>query len=144
MRLCGGPTGDNGSTGKKLVMDPYGPGVPIGGGAWSGKDFHEPDRVGGLLARRLALQCVQAGVGRRVRVQLEYRPNSAQPESVQVREDGRPVPPPPGVRAAATRDAARAIIGELAGAGLAPLVPGQLARRGHLALAVSGGSQIAG
>ena len=84
MFLCGGPTGDNGTTGKKLVMDAYGPGVPIGGGAWSGKDFHKPDRVGGLLARRLALQCVQAGLGRRVRVQLEYRPNSALPESVGV------------------------------------------------------------
>lgn len=50
--------------------------------------LHEPDRVDGLLARWLAMQCVQAGVGRRVRVQLEYRPNSAQPESVQVWADG--------------------------------------------------------
>ena len=75
MFLCGGPTGDNGTTGKKLVMDACGPGMPIGGGAWSGKDFHKPDRVGGLLARRLALQCVHAKVGRRVRVQLEYRPS---------------------------------------------------------------------
>lgn len=132
MFLCGGPTGDNGSTGKKLVMDAYGPGVPIGGGAWSGKDFHKPDRVGGLLARRLALQCVQAGVGRRVRVQLEYRPNSAQPESVQVWADGRPVPLPPGVRAVATRDAARAMIGQFARTGFLPLASGQYARWGHL------------
>ena len=58
--------------------------------------------------------------------------------------DGWLVPLPPGVRAVAARDAARAMIGELAGAGFAPLVPGQLARWGHLALAVSGGSQIAG
>jgi len=35
----GGPEGDNGLSGKKLVMDAYGPRVPIGGGAWSGKDF---------------------------------------------------------------------------------------------------------
>jgi S-adenosylmethionine synthetase len=131
MFLCGGPTGDNGTTGKKLVMDAYGPGVPIGGGAWSGKDFHKPDRVGGLLARRLALQCVHAGVGRRVRVQLEYRPNSAAPESVQVWADGRQVPLPQGVQPVPTRDAAKAMISELAGDGFAPLIDGRLARWGH-------------
>ena len=131
MFLCGGPTGDNGTTGKKLVMDAYGPGVPIGGGAWSGKDFHKPDRVGGMLARRLALQCVQAGVGRRVRVQLEYRPNSALPESVAVWADSLPVPLPPAVRPVPTCDAARSMIAELAGAGFLPLTSGQLARWGH-------------
>ena len=132
MFLCGGPTGDNGTTGKKLVMDAYGPGVPIGGGAWSGKDFHKPDRVGGLLARRLALQCVQAGVGRRVRVQLEYRPNSALPESVYVWSDGRLIPLPRGVLPVPTREAARSMIADLAAAGFEPLVSGQFARWGHL------------
>ena len=132
MFLCGGPTGDNGTTGKKLVLDAYGPGVPIGGGAWSGKDFHKPDRVGGLLARRLALQCMQAGIGHRVRVQLEYRPNSALPESVQVWSDGRCVPLPPGVQAVPTRDAARSMIAELATANFAPLASGQFARWGHI------------
>jgi S-adenosylmethionine synthetase len=132
MFLCGGPTGDNGTTGKKLVMDAYGPSVPIGGGAWSGKDFHKPDRVGGLLARRLALQCVQAGVGRRIRVQLEYRPNSALPESVGVWSDGRPVPLAREVRPASTRDAARWMIRELARADFHPLTSGLLSRWGHL------------
>jgi S-adenosylmethionine synthetase len=132
MFLCGGPTGDNGTTGKKLVMDAYGPGVPIGGGAWSGKDFHKPDRVGGLLARRLALQCVQAGIGRRVRVQLEYRPNSALPESVGVWADGVPVPLPPLVRPVATRDATRSMIAASGGADYQALSSGRLARWGHL------------
>jgi len=132
MFLCGGPTGDNGTAGKKLVMDAYGPGVPIGGGAWSGKDFHKPDRVGGLLARRLAVQCLHAGIGRRVRVQLEYRPNSALPESVHVCADGRHVPLPPGVQPVPTRDAARAMIAGLAAASFAPLTAGQFARWGHL------------
>ena len=132
MFLCGGPTGDNGTTGKKLVMDAYGPGVPIGGGAWSGKDFHKPDRVGGLLARRLALQCVQQGLGRRVRVQLEYRPNSALPESIHVWSDGRLVPLPPAVKPVPTREAARAMIAELAGAQFVPLTSGRYARWGHL------------
>lgn len=137
MFLCGGPTGDNGTTGKKLAMDAYGPGIPIGGGAWSGKDFHKPDRVGGMLARRLALQCVQQGLGRRVRVQLEYRPNSAFPESVHVWSDGRLVALPPGVQPVATRDAARATIAELAGVGFLPLVSGQYARWGHFGVAGS-------
>jgi hypothetical protein len=132
MFLCGGPTGDNGTTGKKLVMDAYGPGVPIGGGAWSGKDFHKPDRVGGLLARRLALQCVQAGIGQRVRVQLEYRPNSAQPESVSVWADGHPAALPPGAHPVPTLQAAHAMLAELRRADFAPLVEGTLARWGHL------------
>jgi S-adenosylmethionine synthetase len=131
MFLCGGPTGDNGTTGKKLVMDAYGPGVPIGGGAWCGKDFHKPDRVGGMLARRLALQCVRAGVGERVRVQLEYRPNSAQPEAIGVWADGRAVPLPPGVRAQTTQAAARAIVERLRADGSAGLREGRWARWGH-------------
>ena len=137
MFLCGGPTGDNGTTGKKLVMDAYGPGVPIGGGAWSGKDFHKPDRVGGLLARRLALQCVQAGIGRRVRVQLEYRPNSTLPESVGVWADGVPVPLPPLVRSVATHEATRSMAAELHGKDFLALTSGKLARWGHLGSAGS-------
>ncbi len=132
MFICGGPTGDNGTTGKKLVMDAYGPGVPIGGGAWSGKDFHKPDRVGGLLARRLALQCVQAGIGRRVRVQLEYRPNSTQPESISVWADGRPASLPAAAATVPTRDAARAMLAWLRRAHFAPLLDGELARWGHI------------
>ena len=45
----GGPEGDNGLSGKKLVVDAYGPRVPIGGGAWSGKDFYKADRAGGIV-----------------------------------------------------------------------------------------------
>lgn len=132
MFLCGGPTGDNGTTGKKLVMDAYGPGVPIGGGAWSGKDFHKPDRVGGLLARRLALRCLQAGVGQRMLVQLEYRPNSTLPESIRVCADGRHIALPTAVRPTATRDAARMMIAELVRARFLPLGSGRLARWGHV------------
>ena len=50
--------GDNGLSGKKLVMDAYGPMVPIGGGAYSGKDPHKVDRVGPVLARDMALHSV--------------------------------------------------------------------------------------
>ena len=57
----GGPEGDNGLSGKKLVVDGYGPRVPIGGGALSGKDFYKADRAGALLARRLAKSVVMTG-----------------------------------------------------------------------------------
>jgi S-adenosylmethionine synthetase len=58
----GGPEGDNGLSGKKLVVDAYGPRVPIGGGALSGKDFFKADRAGAVLARRLAKSVVVAGL----------------------------------------------------------------------------------
>jgi S-adenosylmethionine synthetase len=70
----GGPEGDNGLSGKKLVADAYGPRVPIGGGAWSGKDFFKADRAGGLHARRLAKAIVRLGLAREVQVVLGWFP----------------------------------------------------------------------
>jgi S-adenosylmethionine synthetase len=58
----GGPEGDNGLSGKKLVVDAYGPRVPIGGGALSGKDFFKADRAGAVLARKLAKAVVGTGI----------------------------------------------------------------------------------
>jgi S-adenosylmethionine synthetase len=58
----GGPEGDNGLSGKKLVVDHYGPMVPIGGGAISGKDPHKIDKCGALRARQLAKRLVREGV----------------------------------------------------------------------------------
>jgi len=89
---CAGPMGDNGLSGKKLVVDAYGPTVPIGGGAWSGKDLRKVDRLGGLLARELALAAVGAGLGREVTVTLAYQPGGGAPSSVDARADGRVVP----------------------------------------------------
>ena len=66
-----------------------------------------------------------------MRVQLEYRPNSAMPESVQVWADGC-VLLPMGVQAVPTRDAAKAMVSELAGKDFEPLIAGRLARWGHL------------
>jgi S-adenosylmethionine synthetase len=56
---CGGPDGDNGLSGKKLVVDFYGPRVSIGGGAMSGKDFWKVDRAGPLIARDAAVEAVE-------------------------------------------------------------------------------------
>ena len=70
----GGPEGDNGLSGKKLVVDAYGPRVAIGGGAWSGKDFFKADRAGGLHARRLAKLIVQLGIAPEATVTLGWFP----------------------------------------------------------------------
>jgi S-adenosylmethionine synthetase len=59
--IVGGPAGDNGLSGKKLVVDHYGPSVPIGGGALSGKDVWKVDRCGPLRARQLAKRLVATG-----------------------------------------------------------------------------------
>jgi S-adenosylmethionine synthetase len=60
----GGPEGDNGLSGKKLVVDAYGPRVPIGGGALSGKDLFKADRAGTILARRIAKAVVKTRAAR--------------------------------------------------------------------------------
>ncbi len=91
MFVCGGPNGDNGTTGKKLVMDAYGPTVPIGGGAWSGKDFNKVDRVGALLAREMALEAVGEAEARyEARVELRYEPGCWEPVSTELSIDGGP------------------------------------------------------
>jgi S-adenosylmethionine synthetase len=80
----GGPEGDNGLSGKKLVMDAYGPRVPIGGGAWSGKDFHKADRAGGLHARRLARLIVELGLAPECTVTLGWFPGDREARVVDV------------------------------------------------------------
>ena len=59
--VVGGPRGDNGLSGKKLVVDHYGPSIPIGGGALSGKDVWKVDRCGPLRARQVAKRLVATG-----------------------------------------------------------------------------------
>lgn len=93
MFVSGGPNGDNGLSGKKLVVDAYGPTVPIGGGAWSGKDFRKVDRIGGLLARELALAAVRESGAGEALVTLEYIPGCDEPVHVGVLLDGRPAEP---------------------------------------------------
>lgn len=89
---CSGPMGDNGLSGKKLVVDAYGPTVPIGGGAWSGKDFNKVDRAGGLLARCMALSAVLEGESGEALVTLAYMPGCTGPVDVRVRLDGEERP----------------------------------------------------
>ena len=86
--LNGGSDGDNGQTGRKLVADYYGPRVPIGGGALSGKDLSHIDRAGAYAARHAALQAVHAGAGI-CQVTIAYAPNQDAPLEVAYEMDGR-------------------------------------------------------
>jgi S-adenosylmethionine synthetase len=90
MFVAGGPNGDNGPSGKKLVVDAYGPGVPIGGGAWSDKDFFKVDRLGGMAARRLALGSLLASDADEALVTLTYLPGSDRPARLDLRLDSTP------------------------------------------------------
>ncbi len=79
---CGGTHGDNGLSGKKLAVDHYGSGVPIGGGALCGKDPHKVDRVGALIARQLAVRIVRDTGAPQATVTLCYLPGLAEPAFV--------------------------------------------------------------
>lgn len=76
--LSSGSDGDNGQTGRKLVMDYYGPRVPIGGGALSGKDLSHIDRVSSYATRQAAITAVMSGA-KSCQVTLSYAPNRNKP-----------------------------------------------------------------
>lgn len=86
--LNGGSDGDNGQTGRKLVMDYYGPRVPIGGGALAGKHHAHIDRVAARAARAAALHAVQTGASQ-CQVMLAYAPNRDLPLDVVYDMHGR-------------------------------------------------------
>ena len=89
----GGPEGDNGLSGKKLVMDAYGPRVPIGGGAWSGKDFFKADRAGGMHARRMAKLIVKLGLATEAKVTLHWFPGDREARLLDIVTTGdQPLP----------------------------------------------------
>jgi S-adenosylmethionine synthetase len=77
--VTGGPYGDNGLSGKKLVVDHYGPTVPIGGGALCGKDPHKVDRCGALRARQLARDLVRNTGAQEAKVTLSWSPGEEAP-----------------------------------------------------------------
>jgi len=80
--VIGGPHGDTGLTGRKIVVDTYGGKAPHGGGAFSGKDPSKVDRSAAYAARHIAKNLVAAGVADEVEVQLAYAIGVAQPVSV--------------------------------------------------------------
>ncbi len=82
--VTGGPHGDAGVTGRKIIVDTYGGGAPHGGGGLSGKDPTKVDRSASYMARYVAKNCVASGVADRVQVQLAYAIGVADPVSVLV------------------------------------------------------------
>jgi S-adenosylmethionine synthetase len=82
--VVGGPHGDAGVTGRKIIVDTYGGAAPHGGGAFSGKDPTKVDRSACYMARYIAKNCVAAGFAEKLQVQLAYAIGVAEPVSVMV------------------------------------------------------------
>ena len=82
--VIGGPQGDSGLTGRKIIVDTYGGSAPHGGGCFSGKDPTKVDRSAAYAARYVAKNVVAAGLASRCQVQLAYAIGVAQPVSVMV------------------------------------------------------------
>ncbi|MBE6986219.1 MAG: methionine adenosyltransferase [Ruminococcaceae bacterium] len=82
--VIGGPDGDTGLTGRKIIVDTYGGYFSHGGGAFSGKDPTKVDRSAAYMARYMAKNLVAAGLASRVQVQLAYAIGVAQPVSLRV------------------------------------------------------------
>jgi S-adenosylmethionine synthetase len=86
--LVGGPDGDAGLTGRKIIVDTYGGAAPHGGGAFSGKDPTKVDRSAAYAARYLAKNIVAAGLARRCTIQLAYAIGVSEPLSLYVDTHG--------------------------------------------------------
>jgi len=91
--LIGGPDGDAGLTGRKIIVDSYGGAAPHGGGAFSGKDPSKVDRSAAYAARYLAKNVVAAGMAKRCTLQISYAIGVARPLSIYVDTHGTGVVP---------------------------------------------------
>ena len=86
--IVGGPRGDAGLTGRKIIVDSYGGSCRHGGGAFSGKDCTKVDRTGAYAARWVAKNCVAAGLASRMEVQLSYAIGMSEPISIMADSHG--------------------------------------------------------
>jgi S-adenosylmethionine synthetase len=86
--VIGGPDGDAGLTGRKIIVDTYGGAAPHGGGAFSGKDPTKVDRSAAYISRYLAKNIVAAGIARRCTIQLSYAIGVSEPLSLYVDTHG--------------------------------------------------------
>ena len=91
--VIGGPKGDSGLTGRKIIVDTYGGYVPHGGGAFSGKDPTKVDRSAAYAARYAAKNIVAAGLARRCEIQIAYAIGVAEPVSVYIDTKGTGIIP---------------------------------------------------
>ena len=83
--IIGGPDGDSGLTGRKIIVDTYGGAAPHGGGAFSGKDPTKVDRSAAYVARYLAKNIVAAGVSEKCLIQLAYAIGVSKPLSIYIK-----------------------------------------------------------
>jgi S-adenosylmethionine synthetase len=95
--VIGGPMGDTGLTGRKIIVDTYGGAAPHGGGAFSGKDPTKVDRSAAYAARYVAKNVVAAGLAARCQVQVSYAIGVAHPMSVLVECFGTEAVPEPRI-----------------------------------------------
>jgi S-adenosylmethionine synthetase len=86
--IIGGPQGDCGLTGRKIIVDTYGGACPHGGGAFSGKDPSKVDRSAAYAARYVAKNIVAAGLARQCQVQISYAIGVAEPINITVHTNG--------------------------------------------------------
>jgi len=98
--VIGGPDGDAGLTGRKIIVDTYGGAAPHGGGAFSGKDPTKVDRSAAYAARYLAKNIVAAGLARRCTLQISYAIGVAKPLSIYVDTHGTGAVPDAVIEAA--------------------------------------------
>lgn len=91
--VVGGPQGDTGLTGRKIIVDTYGGSAPHGGGAFSGKDPTKVDRSASYAARYVAKNVVKAGLANRCELQVAYAIGVANPVSIRVNTYGTGVVP---------------------------------------------------
>jgi hypothetical protein len=91
--VIGGPQGDCGLTGRKIIVDTYGGACPHGGGAFSGKDPTKVDRSAAYAARYVAKNIVAAGLARQCQIQVAYAIGVAKPMNVTVYTEGTGVIP---------------------------------------------------
>jgi S-adenosylmethionine synthetase len=89
--VIGGPQGDCGLTGRKIIVDTYGGQGSHGGGSFSGKDPSKVDRSASYMARYIAKNLIAAGLARRCEVQLAYAIGIAEPVSVMINTNGTAV-----------------------------------------------------
>ena len=86
--VIGGPHGDTGLTGRKIVVDQYGGACPVGGGAFSGKDCTKVDRSAAYMSRHVAKRVVAAGLADRCRIQVAYAIGVDRPVSLDIETFG--------------------------------------------------------
>ncbi len=85
--VIGGPDGDTGLTGRKIIVDTYGGSAPHGGGAFSGKDYTKVDRSAAYMARFIAKNVVAAKISKKCLIQLSYAIGISEPTSIYVETD---------------------------------------------------------